>query len=127
MSTRKARRERRKVGMQRITRARRYRGEWEGPWRWERIERTRHISVNSAAIGCTIRRFVNESRAPEGSVKSADGERVAIVELAIVYSKDGLIGGRMDWRGIGGELAMIREQLTSHPHMQRAKQRVWYH
>lgn len=40
-------------------------------------------------MGCTIRRFVNELRAFDGRVKSADDERSAAVEvqLAIVNHK----------------------------------------
>lgn len=47
---------------------------------WQRRERTRHIRVKKAAMGCTIRRFVSELRALDGREKSAfDGSIVSVV------------------------------------------------
>src|SRR4051812_5307616 len=44
-----------KVRILRMKIPRRYRGEWEGAWKWAAAAITAMTRVNSAAIGCTTR------------------------------------------------------------------------
>lgn len=69
-STKKARRETRRVGSRRIRTPRRYRGEWEGEWKWAATERPKQTKVRKAAMGWTMRREVKERRMLEGRLKS---------------------------------------------------------
>ena len=71
ISTRKARRVISSVGMVRIRRARRKRGEWPGAWKWAAMAREKHIKTRSAAMGCTIRIEDRLVRVVEGSEKSS--------------------------------------------------------
>jgi hypothetical protein len=71
ISTRKARRVTSSVGMVRIRRARRKRGEWPGAWKWAAMAREKHIKTRRAAMGCTIRIEDRLVRVVEGSEKSS--------------------------------------------------------
>jgi len=69
MSTRNARRVTSRVGNVRMRRARRYRGECEGPRRCDAAAKTVQSKVNTAATGCTIRIDESLFRLSCGSVK----------------------------------------------------------
>jgi hypothetical protein len=71
MSTRKARRVMSKVGMVRIRRARRKRGECPGAWKCAATAREKQIKTSNAAIGCTIRIEDRLVRVVEGNEKSS--------------------------------------------------------
>jgi hypothetical protein len=70
MSTRNARRVISRVGSNKINKASRYRGEWEGECRWAEAASRKHINVSSAAMGWTMRIDEREDRALEESEKS---------------------------------------------------------
>ena len=59
------------VGIERISTARRYRGEWDGECRCATAERMKHIKVKRAATGCTIRIEESDDRVLGESEKSA--------------------------------------------------------
>jgi hypothetical protein len=71
MSTRKAKRVMSKVGMVRIRRARRKRGECPGAWKCAAIARQKQIKTSNAAIGCTIKIEDRLVRVVEGNEKSS--------------------------------------------------------
>jgi hypothetical protein len=71
ISTRKARRVISSVGMVRIRRARRKRGEWPGAWKCAAMAREKQIKTRSAAMGWTIRIEDRLVRVVEGSEKSS--------------------------------------------------------
>lgn len=70
MSTRNASRVTSRVGRSKISRARRKRGECEGPWKCAEAARQRQTRVRKAATGCTIRIDESDLRALEGRLKS---------------------------------------------------------
>ena len=70
MSTRNASSVMRSVGIDNINRARRYLCEWEGECRCAVAERMKHIKVNKAATGCTIRIADKDDRVLVGKEKS---------------------------------------------------------
>lgn len=63
ISTRKASRETRTVGRRRMSKARRYRGEWDGERKWAAAAMIKQTKVRNAATGCTIRMEERELRA----------------------------------------------------------------
>lgn len=71
MSTKKARRVMSRVGMVRMRRARRKRGECPGAWKCAATAREKHIKTSNAAIGCTIRMEDRLVRVVEGNEKSS--------------------------------------------------------
>jgi len=75
-----------KVSMLRIKTPRRYRGEWEGAWRWAVPARTSMMSVKRHATGWTMRMAESVVRVPTGRSKlavSSDVKRLAIIEQLV--------------------------------------------
>ena len=70
MSTRKASRVMRRVGMVRMSKARRYLGELEGEWKCVATASPKQTSVRNAETGCTMRMEESECRVADGRVKS---------------------------------------------------------
>lgn len=60
-----------KVGMVRMRRARRKRGECPGAWKCAATAREKQINTSNAAIGCTIRMEDRLVRVVEGNEKSS--------------------------------------------------------
>jgi hypothetical protein len=71
-SIRKAKRDTIKVRMLSMNIASRYRGEWEGEWKWADAPRMSMMSVKNAAIGWTMRIAESVVLVPDGSSKLAD-------------------------------------------------------
>jgi hypothetical protein len=71
MSTRKASRVTSRVGKVRMRRARRYRGEWDGPWKCAATARPKQMRFSRAAMGWTMRMEERLLRVLEGSEKSS--------------------------------------------------------
>lgn len=70
ISTKKARRVHRNVGIERMSSPIKYRGECEGACKCAAADMRKHTKVNKAAIGCTMRMDGREERAPLGREKS---------------------------------------------------------
>jgi hypothetical protein len=93
MSTRKASRDTSRVGKVKISRARRYRGEWAGEWKWAATASEKHISVMRAATGCTIRMDESECRVADGSENSEEGASTKRPSARDQYTSTHVDGG----------------------------------
>src|SRR5690349_22490291 len=71
-STRKLKRQTRKVTMPTMNSTSRYLAEWDGLWKWAMTARTNMTRVRTAATGCTMRSDERVERVDEGRSKSPE-------------------------------------------------------